>query len=249
MITVIHGDNTLQIDKTLVSIKQQHKSKELITLQKPDALTLRQHLATPGMFFDDRLTIVERFLEKGTSQDVVDFLGTLPRETVAVFVETKRLDRLSSGKEKTKTLAGKKLLDTLKKKIPTLQVIACNDYSLFNFLDQLKPGNARELLQTYELLLQAGYEAQEIYYMIVDQFRYLIIANELGPAGLKDMHEFRQKKFVTQARSYTMQQLLLIHQHLFHLEVAQKEKRTGEGSSFSMEDDLRFLLAQIFSSK
>lgn len=247
MITVIHGDNILQIDKTLVSIKQQHKNKELITLQKPDALTLRQHLATPGMFFDDRLTIIERLLENGVSKDVIDFLSESPKDTTAVFVEVKRLDRLSAGKDKAKILSGKKLLDTLKKQIPHIQIIACNDYTLFNFLDQLKPSNARELLKTYELLLQTGYEAQEIFYMIIDHFRHLIIAKELGGSGLKEMHEFRQKKLMVQAKAFTNQHLLLMYQQLFQLEVAQKEKRVGEGSMFSMEDDLRFLLVQIFS--
>lgn len=249
MITLIHGDNELQIYKTLANIKTHAKDKELITLQKPDALTLRQHLATPAMFFDNRLTVVERFFEKGTTQDVITFLSELPADTSAVFVEAKRLDRVASGakEKKTKTLlAGKKLLDALKQ-VKGLQIIACNDYSLFDFLDQLKPHNAVEVLQRFESLLTASYEAQEVYYMIVDHVRNLIIAKDLGGSGLKDMHEFRQKKILGQARQFTLFQLLAIYQQLFQLEIAQKEKRVGEGSMFSMEDDLRFLLVHAFS--
>lgn len=245
MITIIHGDNVLQIQKTLDALKKKSQEKELIVLQKPDALTLRQHLSTPAMFFDNRLTIVEKFLTKGMSQEVIDFLSMLPQDTSCVFVEYTRLDR--SEKAAKNIIGGKKLLDALKKQVKGLQIIACNDYALFDFLETLKPGQVKEVITRFDDLISKDYEAEAIFAIVVDHVRNLIIAKDLGPKGLSDMHEFRRNKMLVQSRAFTLQQLRSIYQKLFQLEIAQKEKRQGEGSPFSMEEDLRFLLSQVFS--
>lgn len=242
MITLIHGDNELQIRKELQSLKDKAKG-EMVILQKPDPLTLRQHIGSSNMFFVDRFFVVEQMFEKGVSVDVITFLADLPQETTIVFAERKRIDR-AEGKSESKTiLKGKKLLDALKKAIPSSKVIACNDYTIFDFMDALRPKNTKQVMQLYDKLLDMRYAPEEIYYQLQDHIRNLIIANDLGKSGLKGMHEFRAGKIVQQARQFELKQLIKIYQKLFQLEVAQKLKRISEGSPFSMEEDLRFFLA------
>lgn len=256
MLTLIHGDNELQTRRELQLIKEANKGKEIVVLSKPDALTLRQQLASSNMFYDDRLIVVEQFFEKGVAAEVVEFLATLPKETTGVFVERKQLDgrksssdgtKAAKGKKTDKVLKGKKLLDELKSQIPSMKIIVCNDYSLFNFLDALVPGNSPKLVKEYQALLDNDYTPEEIYYMIVDHMRNLVIANDLGANGLPGMHQFRQGKIVSQSNRFTEKQIITAYQKLFQLETAQKLKRVGEGSPFSMEEDLRFFLATSFA--
>ncbi len=245
MITIIHGDNILQVKQEVQKVKDLAKTREVTILSKPDPLTLRQHLATPAMFFDERLTIVEGLLSKGISLDVVEFLAQTPPSTNCVFVETSRLDR--SEKSSKTVLQGKKLLDALKKEIKVLRIVACNDYAIFDFLDALVPKNIQMIISHYEKLRSQKYEPEEMFYMVVDQFRNLIIAKDVGARGLASMHAFRAQKFLAQSKKFSLKELLVIYQKLFQMEVQQKEKRFGEGSPFTFDEDLTFFLTQNFS--
>lgn len=245
MITVIHGDNLLQIRKMVEDQKKRYHNAEIITLVKPDLAALRQNLSTMTMFSDSRLTIIESLLQKGLAQEGLDFLASLDNSSACIFVEYLRLDRLAIGKEKKKTLLkGKKLLDGLKL-IKGLTIIPCNDYSLFDFFDSIKPGNRNDVIVRFDALLQADYEAEAIFYMLVDHVKNLVIAADIGSSGLSSIHEFRAKKIVQQARSFSLPKLISFYQSLYNVEVAQKEKRLGSGSPFSMAEDLRFLLSQV----
>lgn len=271
MVTIIHGDNELQVRRELQIIKEKNTNKDIVILTKPDALTLRQNVASDSMFESNKVVIIEQMLEKGIASEVVAFLGTNTSSIDCVFVERRQLDRDSTshklvdreaqtesasigiGKgerskgKTTQLLKGKKLLDTFKKQIPTIRIIVCNDYSLFNFLDALLPGNSKKIIADYQTLIDNGYAGEEIYYMVVDHVRYLVIANDLGVKGLVGMHQFRQSKIVSQAKRFSQKQIVSIYKKLFEVEVAQKLKRVGEGSPFSMEEDLRFFLSTAFA--
>lgn len=243
MITVIHGDNELQIRATVEKLRQGKKSEDVTTLTKPDPLTLRQNIGSVSMFFDTRLYIIEGMLAKGVSEEVVDFLATLPAETMVAFVEYTKLDRVAGASKKA--LVGKKLLDTLQKRVARLSVVACNDYSLFDFLDTLSPGKSKQIVTQFDALLLNGYQSEEIYYMVVDHIRNLVILKDTG--GVVGMHAFRVAKLRNQAAAFTLVRLEALYQKLYQLEVSQKERRFGEGSPFPMAEDLRFFLASSFT--
>lgn len=243
MITVIHGDNELQIRATVEKLRQGKKSEDVTTLTKPDPLTLRQNIGSVSMFFDTRLYIIEGMLAKGVSEEVVDFLATLPAETMVAFVEYTKLDRVAGASKKA--LVGKKLLDTLQKRVARLSVVACNDYSLFDFLDTLSPGKSKQIVTQFDALLLTGYQSEEIYYMVVDHIRNLVILKDTG--RVVGMHAFRVSKLRNQAAAFTLVRLEALYQKLYQLEVSQKERRFGEGSPFPMAEDLRFFLASSFT--
>lgn len=245
MISLIHGDNELQVRQEIKNLKDKYRNREIVTLVKPDAMALRQQLMSTNLFFDDKVTIVERMFEKGVGEDVVNFLATVPAEQVLFFAETKRMDK--AEKSSKTTLKGKALLELLKKKIPAIQIIAANDYTVFDFLDALTPGNATKALVLYDKLLANKYASEELFALMIDQFRTLIILSDLGPNAVPGMHQFRKQKLARQASRYQLKTLTTIYQRMFQLEVAQKERRLGEGSPFSMEEDLRFFLATAFS--
>jgi DNA polymerase III subunit delta len=104
---------------------------------------------------------------------------------------------------------------------------------VFTMIDALANGSAREASRQLHRLLE-NQEAHSLFYLVVRQFRLLIMAREVldeGGGSTEIMKELRQPKFVSdklarQAHRFSMADLEDIYRHLLDVDVAVKTSRT-----------------------
>ena len=104
---------------------------------------------------------------------------------------------------------------------------------VFTMIDALATGSAHEASRQLHRLLE-NQEPHSLFYLVVRQFRLLIMAREVldeggGPAEV--MKELRQPRFVAdklihQARRFSMTDLEDIYRHLLDVDVSVKTSRT-----------------------
>lgn len=221
MIKILHGDNIVQSRKRLTEIleKARKEGTEIVYLDgtKVTITEVRSALESGSLFGKTKLVVIENLKEK---PEILTYLKKGKFDNDLILWEQKEIKReIISGAE----------LEIFK--LPPL---------IFSFLESIRPGSSKESLRLLSEL-KKGEEPEMIFYMLVRQFRNLILARDLGASGLFDLALWQQKKFLKQAENFSLGQLLEMYRKL--LEIDFKQKTSSDPYSLSSRLDL--LTAEI----
>lgn len=207
MITLLHGDYIEASRNELNRLKREAVEKEIRQLdgQSIEATTLVQSLESTSLFGVDTLVVVERLFGKlGRQQKKIEELCRILLKATGDIV-------LWEDKE-----IGAAVIKNLG--TPTIRVFKL-PVLIFQFLDGIKPGQAKTLLDVFAKLTLA--EAPELVFaMLVKRLRLLIqISDGVSPAGAAG---WQLTRLTTQAKSFTMSELVRLYEDLGEAEYAVK---------------------------
>lgn len=227
MITIIHGENTVQSRQKLLELESSYKAKS-VTIKRLEAKSLgladlETALGSDSLFGEDKVVVIEELHSqpKSAKQDGL-FQQILAANIPIILWEKRAL---------TKTMLSKlKPEKEFEFKLPQV---------LFKWLDSVsgdKKTKATQLKLLHQVL--AGEDEQLCFIMLIRQIRLLIQAKDNFP--LKGA-PFMVTKLKKQSQSFTLEQLLSAHSKLLSLDMKQKTSATA----LSLGAELDILLLQL----
>jgi hypothetical protein len=226
MILIIHGND-------LVSSRDYY-SKEKDKLDSPiliegDGLTYDRifQAAENNTFFDSKITLaIENFFTKNKSNSlefkkITEYINSTKGLNI-IFWESNEISKTNQTVLKNSAV----------KTFSYPQV-------LFQFLDNLKPGNGENLIKLI-LELKRNMEIELIFFMIVRQFRLMISQLEQGVKieEAKRLQGWQTGKLSKQASLFQKEKLIELYGQLFEIDLAQK---TGK-LPYSLEKSIDIFL-------
>lgn len=223
---ILHGENTVKSRERLVELIRVAKSAgtEVTTLaaQKLTPASLESALQSTSLFGTEQLVVIEELHSLPRSAKKTQLFEIITTANVGVILWEKR--------ELTKTML---------KAFPkaTVEYFRLTN-SLFAWLDSLNPSaDKTKQLRLLQDALRANGE-QMCFVMLARQIRLLIQIKDGGrPAG----PPFMISKLANQARDFTLDSLLKIHEQLFLMDQAAKTS----GSYLSLGQELDLLVARL----
>lgn len=202
MITLLHGDHIEASRSELNRRKDAAGSREIRQLDgaKVDPAMLIQSLESSSLFGGETLVVIEGLFSKlGRQQKRIEALCKLitaaPKELDIVLWEDKEIGNLVI----------KNLGDAVTIRAFKLPVL------IFRFLDTIQPGATRVTITVFEELV-ATIPAELIFSMLVKRIRQLVqVAGGNIPTG---MSPWQLARLTSQAKSFTMEQLLALYEKL-----------------------------------
>lgn len=221
---IIHGDNQVESRQFLLSQIEQakRKDKEVVRFEGKEIELEQLHQALEGLSLlgKKKLVVIENLLIK-SPKSIISYLNKNQPKNLIIW----------EGNEISQSKLNQLRAQARLFKLPPI---------IFKFLDSLLPGNSRRSLS---LLRQAVGQssAENVFYMLARQVRYLIIANQLGKEGLSELHSFQQQKIALQAKKFELSQLLTLHRKLLYIDWQQK---TGQ-APMELAGQLDLLVASL----
>lgn len=233
MLTIIHGDDIAASRKYFTEARDKEPDAQIVDGEKVSLTDLAQLLEGGGLFAETKTIFIEQFFARKKKKEefaaLSSYLEKNAESNTTIIWEGKELDRSSLGLLKTATPRLFKLPQTL-----------------FLFLDSLKPGNGKQLISLFHQTIETT-EAEMVFFMLVRQVR-LLLAVSGGAEGegtpideIKRMQPWQRSKLEKQAKLFSPEQLITLHNNLFSLELGQK---TGTLSN-TILTSVDFLLLEI----
>lgn len=230
MITIIHGDDIAASRKYLQ--EQKENTNEFVALETEATLSdFAQNIEGSALFNDTKTIFIENFLSKSgkidsSAKQIIELINNHEKETKLFFWERKEISK--------RTLSLFKNAVVKAFKIPQ---------AIFLFLDSLKPGIGINAVDLFHQALQAS-EPEILLFMLVRQFRLLIAVSSKAKVTIDELSRlapWQEGKLKRQASYFSKEQLGLIYEKLYQIDLAQK---TG-GSSLSLIQSIDFFLLGI----
>lgn len=233
MITIVHGDDISESRNYFQELK--HKQKDLVLFDgnKLTITDLVQNIEGSSLFGSTKAIFIEEFLTRfkkanKESKEILDFI--IKNSKVANFAmwESKVILKrdLSSFK------------DTIVKtfKLPK---------NIFLFLDNLRPGNSKNLLSLFHQALDSGISEELVLFMLQRQIRILMALSDPTDEAQVDellrMASWQMGKLEKQTKLFEISSLKKIYKELYEIEIGQK---TGT-LSLSLIQSIDILLLDI----
>lgn len=233
MITIIHGDDISTSRNYFQELK--HKQKDLVSFDtnKLTITDLIQNIDGSGLFGNTKAIFIEEFLTKlkktnKESKEILDFIIKNTKSSTFVLWESKEILKRDLSLFKDAVIKSFKL-----------------PKNIFLFLDNLKPNNAKNLLNLFHLALESGIKEELILFMTQRQFRLLLALSD--PSDNESIDEmvrlapWQMGKLQRQAKLFSVSDLTRIYKKLYEIDIAQK---TGT-LSLSLIQTIDFLLLEI----
>lgn len=205
---LLHGENIVESRKylSLLTTRAQKEGKEIVVLDGTKVLLseIRNALESDSLLCNNRLLILENLLSARKSKEqekIIDYLSEAKFDNDLVLWEAKEFK--------------KNPLDGM-----ITQVFKINQ-NIFPFLESLRPGNEKQML---DLLMKTKKqeEPEMIFFMLIRQFRLLLITKSGGSSPLPD---WQKKKLMTQVRHFTKEHLAHGYQELLEIDFGQKTSK------------------------
>lgn len=230
MILIIHGNDIEKSRNYFFQEKQNQDNPVLINADLVTVDLLYQTLENKNFFESATTVIIENFFSK-VKANSVEF-----KEIASYINKNKTIDIIFwEAAEISKTSLSAFSNATVKNfSLPQ---------SLFLFLDNLKPGNSKYLINLFHEILKTT-EAEIIFFMIIRQFRLLISRIEESSSAIdeaKRMAPWQLSKFKKQLSYFDKNKLLTSYNKLFNIDLKHK---TGK-ISFPLEKSIDFFLADL----
>lgn len=254
MLTIIHGSDTALSRKYFLEEKQKIKDAILLDADGVDLTSLAQIFDGGGLFGETKSLFVEQFITKRKKyadyENITTKLEDYGLEHTIILWEGKELDRSTLNRLKKATVRIFKLPQTL-----------------FQLLDSLAPNNGKLLIKLFHETIKNS-ETEMIFFMLVRQIRILlalsnqmslretqrrsnpqeiatlpsVTRNDENPIDeIKRLAPWQKSKLEKQASQFKPEQLLILYNKLFKLEVGQK---TGT-LSLPLDSAIDFLLIEV----
>lgn len=228
MVTIIHGDDIVVSRKKLTELKEGFKDSELLQFEggKMDITDVIQVFESTSLFAEKRLIVLERFLETKNKLLIATILNQLKKS---------RHDGIFWEEGEIK----KELLALFPK---TAHIFFFKqEQVLFQFLDSIRPGNAKHALSLFHQVLKKETE-ELVFYMVVRQLRLLLgIFSKSSISEVKRLASWQRSKLERQAMKFSQERLASLYKKLFQIE---RNSKTG-GSPLSLTASLDLFLASI----
>lgn len=230
MITLIHGDDISASRVFLNEIRARYIDSQLVDGNSLTVTDLTQIMEGGDLFNTQKSIIIEHFYAKRKAikefAALVDILSKKALEHEIFIWEGKELDKKGLSLFKHATVKTFKL--------PQI---------LFLFLDSIKPGQGKFLVQTYHKLHEHT-EAELLFFMLIRQIRLLLALVEKNSDHIdevKRMAPWQLSKLQKQATLFSPTQLIAIHTQLYELD---KGMKTG-ALSMPLSSAIDILLLDI----
>lgn len=236
MITIIHGDNISESRKHFQDLKLKHKNFVLLEGGKITITDLVQNIEGSGLFEGIKAIFIEEFLTKlkktnKESKEIHDYLIKNAKSSDFILWEGKEILKRDLSQFKDANIKTFKL-----------------PKNIFLFLDNLKPGNSKNLLSLFHRTLDSGIKEEFILFMIQRQFRLILsLCHPEASAEGSQIEEasrllpWQMGKLQRQAKLFSVSDLIRIYKTLYEIEIGQK---TGS-SSLSLIQNIDFLLLEM----
>ena len=211
---ILHGDNIVlsrnKLQELIATATQKKQTVLRLEAKKLNLATLEEALHSDSLFGEEKLVILEGLHSLPTSnrkKELINYLSTINHQSSTIILY------------ETKTLT-----TTMLKKFPGSQALEFKlSNSLWKFLDGLGDGNVKT--QNLASLHQAIAQNDEfmVLSMIIRQIRLLIQAKEGKVKGAP----FMITKLKAQARHFSLEKLLELHQKLFALDLSLKTSQNN----------------------
>lgn len=210
MVTLIHGEDTVAGRKALDDLKNKYPESEKVLLDGSkvsltDIITATDSLS---LFGAEKLIIIENLLSGVFSKEkeiVLSYL--LDSKSTAEIV-------LWEQKEIGKTI--------INKYFKGAKIIYCHPPAvLFKFLDSIGGAPLNDILSMFHKL-KKDQEAEFILSMLIRQWRYLIIASDLGREGFAGMPSWQAYKFQSQTKYFNLEALISSYRQLLSIDMKAK---------------------------
>jgi DNA polymerase III delta subunit len=205
MLTIIHGDDTVSSRKILNEERVKEVDTEVIRLDG-NKITLAELTVlsqTSSLFESKRVIIIENLLAGAASKQkeaIFSYLAKLTSPTIIIW---------------EKEEIGKSILN---KYFSKAKIITCQPPALiFKFVENLGAGSTADTLLLFRKVLTQA-EAEFVFVMILRQWRHLLIAKDLGQKGLSFLSPWQSRKFMAQARYFTLEQLISSYRNLLAID-------------------------------
>ncbi len=228
MITLIHGEDTVSSRKILDTEKEKSKENEIQYFEgnNLDLETLLTCDQSQSLFQNNKTIIIENLLTGSMSSQ---------KEKVLSYLNSNQLVGNVIIWEKNEITKS-----NIKKLLPKALDILCQPpMMLFRFLDTMFDNPATSLILFHNVISQR--EAELVYSMLVRQFRYLIIARDMGAAGLSEMQRWQADKFVRQSSHFDKEKLIALYRQLLSIDYNIKSGQTP----YSMTELLDIFLLNL----
>lgn len=225
MITLLHGSNIIASRTELNALRERAGNREIRALdgRGADEDALREAVSTQSLFGSETLVVIENlFGPIGRKTKLIrsygDILKSADSRTDIILWESKEL-----GKEPASALG------------PNAQIkFFTTPPVIFELLDSLNP-DPRKFLGLLPKALEAD-AAERVYFMLADRVRQLIqVKDNVRPARISP---FQLTRLTSQARSFTIDQLMILHGNLAQNEFAMKSGQSPFTAKQSMECSL-----------
>lgn len=229
MITLIHGDDTAASRNYYLLERQKTQEKKIVDGNTIAVTDLMQIFSGNGLFGDQETIFIEELVSKRkSSKDIEELVGVLnTQQDAMVYVwESKFLT--------PKQVAQFEKVTVKEFKIPTI---------VFTFLDSLRPHNASQTIKLYHEILERE-DAMYVLVMLIRQIRILLALTDENTQTISEvsrMASWQKGKMQKQAKLFSTDHLLQLHNQLFQLEYGQK---TGNLAT-PLSDAIDFFLASI----
>jgi DNA polymerase III delta subunit len=232
MITIIHGDDLSSSRNYFLDLKQ--KQKEIISFdgEKITLTDLVQNIEGSSLFGNTKTIFIENLLTKlkktdKTTKEILNFIANNSKESTFILWESKEI--------------GKRELFIFKEAVVKIFKLPKN---IFLFLDNLKPGNFKILLNLFHQSIESGIKEELILFMLQRQIRILLALSDPGNNQIDEVMRlapWQLGKLEKQAKFFNPEILKKVHKKIYEIEIGQK---TG-GLSLSLTQAIDFLLMEM----
>lgn len=214
MVSIIHGEDIIAIQKFKTEIINQHKVKEIIDLENPTETETLQAIESKSLFNDEKVVLISHLSKHENYAKIIN------SSEISIYIFSE------------KTL-GKKILSLF----PSSQVFLFKLKAIiFEFLESIRPGNQKNMLSHFK---QLDDEPELIFYMLVRQFRNLILVKD--NSWTSEISPWQKSKLIGQATHFNLEKLLKIYQSLEKIDY---ENKTGQ-SPLELSKSLELFLLKI----
>jgi hypothetical protein len=210
MITIIHGADIVASRTFFLQEKEKQQNTDILDGEKITLTDLAQIFEGGGLFEETKTVFIEHiFSRKKRKEEFAALSDYIQKQTTHTIY-------LWEGKELEKSA-----LTSFKTAMPRVFKLP---QTLFSFLDNLRPGNGKQLITLFHQTLETT-DPEMIFFMLVRQFRlFLAIVKPTEDAidELKRLAPWQKTKLQQQASTFGEKNLKRIYQQLFTIETGQK---------------------------
>ncbi|MBI3955265.1 hypothetical protein HY338_02370 [Candidatus Gottesmanbacteria bacterium] len=214
MMILIHGEDISLSRKKLLEETADINDIEVIKLEGMKATKEDVILAceTKSFLNPHKILIIENLFKGIIGKDrngIIQYLLCLKDGIDIFFWEDRELEKVKINKYLSK-------IKSFKFQYPS---------SLFNFLDSIGVDNRNVLIPKFHELLRQT-DTELIFYMIIRQWRNLIMVKDLGVPGMQPMPVWQAGKFSRQAYFFSLESLISNYRQLLAIDFKIKTSST-----------------------
>ncbi len=230
MITIIHGDDIDSSRNYYLQLRKNDKNSVIFEGEKLTLTDLEQNIHTGDLFGKKVSIFIEDILTKKSdklSKVIIDFLIKNQTSSNIFLWESKEIQKKSLFKFKEVTIK-----------------IFILPKNIFTFLDSLRPNNFKHSINLFHKVLTDGVSEELIFFMLQRQVRLLLSLLDKSKESIEEvirLASWQRSKLVRQAKFFSKEKLLKIHNLLYKIEVGHK---TGS-LNLSLSQSIDFLLYEL----